>query len=326
MMSTYFYDIRDSLVEDGSVFDAVSKHVGETVRLAFNLPYDTPFSETSLVDSFTAKNVHDMDKELDTFASKIIEKIKIDDMKIDDEHRFLVHKGVTVRSEEDDLHATNVYTPFTLMFNDRQVLTALVKNVVEKGKLQRAFSMAKPVEVERWAINNKDVTKFVYPDGKRDVSNAVVAKRLATMLEKLHPRFSKKNGKTVSQTLKDKIVKFEFAPTYPVALKTDIPQSVPKVTASPENDENEFKTLKRLTEDLISKYESIPIEDRKADTDTLHDLLGSIVGEKWNEYRDGYIPTLERMLESGEANEDIATELIQFINKKISTFTVEAYR
>jgi len=83
---------------------------------------------------------------------------------------------------------TKLYTPFMLVFNDGQVLTAQARNTSDKLKKLNA---KKPMYISHWFLNEEDITDLVASD---DPSIEQLAQRLKKLIEKAHYAFIKKNG------------------------------------------------------------------------------------------------------------------------------------
>jgi len=190
---------RDKFVADGLVYEKVN-HVSETMFNAFDIDYH-------LADSLVAKNAHGMDTLLDRLSSKIGRKL-LHDVTIDNSERFLIHYDIKVRQLKGGRTKrgegkAEIYLPFTLHLSDGQVITALVKNTTHRD----VFSGSKEVIVWRWALNNKDITDFIYIDGDRDIDSSVIANRLAKVANVTHAKFVSKNGKDEGAITKEKLDK-----------------------------------------------------------------------------------------------------------------------
>lgn len=90
------------------------------------------------------------------------------------------------------------YEPFSLVFGDGQVLTALVQNKT-KGRTKtktKKPNLKRALVVKEWFLNRKKVTQYIYKrDGEtgqnRGVSDAETAKNIAELVIKTHERFVK---------------------------------------------------------------------------------------------------------------------------------------
>ena len=171
-----YFKIRDDLHSSPETWDKVIS-VGETMRVAFGLPYDEYMS-----DSLESKNASVLDERLDRLASLINKKLT-NEVKIRDDDRFLLHHGVklTINKKRE------VFAPYVLALSDHQTITALSKNVKPKD----VFNERSEVKVVAWAINNKDVTDMM---GDIDsMTDAEISTVLATFINRLHNVFIKKN-------------------------------------------------------------------------------------------------------------------------------------
>jgi len=283
-MNFNIWNVRDELVEDEFIFDNVSS-VGEVMRLAFELPYDNEY----LSDSISTPNAQSMDSELDQLATLLNKKLP-EGMQGIDKHRFLMHNGVTVRAlkgENDNLKATAVYTPFILRFKDKQTLTALVKN---EGNSKR-FDPSKPVTVHRWAVNNKDVTKFIHKgdDTSSDISTSQLTTAISKILRMTHNKFVKKNPNLshIAELEEDiRSIKVEIA--FIDYMKGDSTPQTPKVRPQKTLEEEHgdpIEELRRKIDDYIADYVGIPLEEKKEDT-TLIQVMAEKVAATLEEFDD----------------------------------------
>lgn len=163
----------DEYLQDGLITDKVN-HLSETMSLAFNLNY-------FIQDSIVASNVGAMDNKLDALATKLVSRLT-KGITLLEEDRFQMHYDLKVGAN---------YRPFTLMFSDGQVLTALVDNVKNP---ETKFNGKAKVRVEAWALNNKDVTELIYPNNDKDIDTSELSSRLAKVINMVHTQFVKKNG------------------------------------------------------------------------------------------------------------------------------------
>jgi hypothetical protein len=98
---------------------------------------------------------------------------------------------------------TKLFTPFMLVFDDGQVLTAQARN----EKNYKKINASKPMFISHWFLNEKDITDLVAND---DPTVQQLAERLKKIIEKVHFSFIKNNkvGKDLEKKkseLKDKI-------------------------------------------------------------------------------------------------------------------------
>jgi len=262
MMNKYF-EYRDFLHNQESTFDKVAS-ISETMRLAFDKPYDY------LADSVAIRgdNATELEKKLDKIALLLNKRLS-KDIQVQSEPEFIIHHGVKIHGDD----GSTVYTPYTLSLSDGQILTALTSNLRNSHK---RFDESKPVEVDGWAINNTDITEMM-----EDVESvAQLSNRLATIVNRLHTVFIKKNGKNRHAELTEDIYKLKIKTNKVVWLVEDEPKPKSKPKPKPTVNilyENILRTILPTRTSMKMGIEKlINIEDEIDDMDFVLSELDKI--------------------------------------------------
>lgn len=169
--------IKDELFKDGRIFQKVGS---VALTLSNNDIIYPHFTEMDSIQADTGKEIW---KLLNTTILKRL-KAKMKGVVRVDENSFTPHLSFKIRAAD-----TSVSLPFTLDMDDGQVITGVVKN----KRKSKQYNPNKPVEVTHWYLNNKDITKFIYLDGDRDIEEATLTTRLKQIIDTSHLRFIKKN-------------------------------------------------------------------------------------------------------------------------------------
>jgi len=90
----------------------------------------------------------------------------------------------------------HLFTPFMLVFDDGQVLTAQARNVKEYKKI----NAKKPMFVSHWFLNEQDVTDLIAKD---DPDVNTLATRLKSLIEKVHKAFVRSNKDILLSKISD---------------------------------------------------------------------------------------------------------------------------
>jgi hypothetical protein len=149
------------------------------------------------------------------------------------------------------------YEPFSLVFGDGQVLTALVKN---KNKVKtKKPNLNRALVVEEWFLNRKRVTQYIYKkEGRtgqnRGVSDAETAKNIAELIIKTHERFVK--GKHLDN---------------PVSLKKQIRAIVIDTSRTVEPDIDLKPILKKIVNFLNGNYTVKEFEGIRGDIEIIEE-------------------------------------------------------
>lgn len=298
---------RDELTRDETIYEGVH-HVSEPLNFAFGIDY-------YIKDSIVAKTAKGMDYLLDRVSSKISRKL-LKDIKVHNEDRFLVHYDVKIkhlagtRSKRGENKMTQ-YLPFTLRLSDGQILTALVANTSQ----EEFFKGKQEVEVVRWALNNKDITSFIYPNGDRNIDSSDIANRLAKVINSIHIKFIKKNPnanikvKTLEELEELDINKANIVWTKePKQPKKDPQIVIPKV----EDDEPD---LIIEGEDIILDENYIKLLDAHARK--LDDIIVEKRDDEWYEAFENFFDILEKAIFEREDDEPYITKLFMKYNRYI---------
>lgn len=177
-----FQDARDSLFASGLIFQK-SINLTDTL-IEMDMVY--PFSDGAItLDGISGSDNKVIWKEMNRMAKKL--SAKLTDKVHADDNEFAMHYSFKVLGQGKGEAVK--YLPFTLEFNDGQVLTALVKNIQNV----KTFQMKKEMMVTHFMLNKQDITEAIYINGNTNIDTAETVRKLVRVIEGSHTKFVSKN-------------------------------------------------------------------------------------------------------------------------------------
>jgi len=182
MTQREFQEVRDELFLDGLIFQKSDNLASRLLELDMNYP----FGDSSVaMDAITSENQQLLWKEVNKVAKKLSQKLH--DKVHADDNVFTVHYGFNVSGVGKG--EKTKYQPFTLEFDDGQILTVLARNI----KDFKNYKPNKDVIITHFMLNNKDITKGIYKNGDTDIDTALTVARLKKIIEASHRKFVANN-------------------------------------------------------------------------------------------------------------------------------------
>ncbi len=182
MTNREYQGVRDSLFESGLILEKSHNLTDTLVEMDMVYPFENGGITLDSITGETNKLVwKEMNKMAKKLSSKLSDRVHADDNEFSMHYSFKIAgkgKGEAVK-----------YLPFTLEFDDGQILTALVKNIQNF----KTFKMNKDMMVTHFMLNKQDITEAIYLHGDTSIDMALTASRLAKVIESSHTKFVSKN-------------------------------------------------------------------------------------------------------------------------------------
>ena len=177
-----FQDVRDALSESGLILEKSHNLTDTLIEMDMVYPFD---NGSIAFDSITGESNKLIWKEMNRMAKKL--SAKLNDKVHADDNQFSMHYSFKVTGKGKGEAVK--YLPFTLEFDDGQVLTALVKNIQNF----KTFKMNREMIVTHFMLNKQDITEAIYLHGDTNIDMALTVGKLKRVIEGYHTKFISKN-------------------------------------------------------------------------------------------------------------------------------------
>ncbi len=229
-MSFNFQEHRNELQSGGGI----DRFKGQD-DIAFDEGCQFVYQNGVKLDALFGKNLNMLDKELDKLSKLIDAKTNMEVM-----GDFEEDTTIKVKVRKD------IMIPFTLDFDDGQVITAWVSNIGDNKNIK----VNKPMHTAMWFLNKKNITKMV-SQHTNDLSSLSTA--LSTLVNGNSAKFKVSNPQ-ISSNIDEITKKINNLKIDTSNVIIDI-EEAPKV--KPKEEKQEPKYQQALSDDDYSKIEDI---------------------------------------------------------------------
>ena len=177
-----FQAVRDNLSESGLILEKSLNLADTLIEMDMVYPFDDGCVSLDSINGESNKLIW---KEMNRMAKKL--SAKLNDKVHADDNQFSMHYSFKVTGKGKGEAVK--YLPFTLEFDDGQVLTALVKNIQNF----KTFKMNREMIVTHFMLNKQDITEAIYLHGDTNIDMALTVGKLKRVIESYHTKFISKN-------------------------------------------------------------------------------------------------------------------------------------